>query len=571
MANEKSKAEQYRDERKARIAKAAKQNAKGIEKKTAAKKAVGKVISIILVAAIAIGIVGSTLNYYGVWDRTVVIGGVGEDNVKVTAAEYEYFYMTVYNNLMSQISQYSQYGYDYGYDSSLPPNQQTGTFKDEAGKETPWDEYIRESVISQIKQVKTYYNEAVKAGLELTEADKAVIDKQVEQYRNQATSMGDSENGHKYTLNAFLRLYMGPFNESFLRKVIGQQLLAYNYTTKVVKDLAKGYSQSEIDKAYKADKDNYDVVNVRIYKFTNEQLQAEEKEDEKALEVRQKKSDAQTKKNANEFYNAVKDEKTFIAKAASLNSDNKDYDADKETVIRSATKSTISQNISEDAAKWLFSNSTKVGSKKLFTSEDSSSYTIVLLTDAKHQVDTVTVRHILFSTVDTSSGAALEDKEIAAKKKSAQDALKEWEKGDKTEGRFAAMATELSEDSNASSGGIYENILPGQMVKTFNDWIFDVNRKAGDCELVETEYGYHLIYFVEKSGRYYNNAIRNEKAQQEAEKNLQELLDAKTNTIRFGVKNEGKGIKFAENKVLKKITSLLQMQSGNSSSSAAVQ
>ena len=38
MANEKSKAEQYCDERKARIAEAAKKNAKNMEKKNTAKK-----------------------------------------------------------------------------------------------------------------------------------------------------------------------------------------------------------------------------------------------------------------------------------------------------------------------------------------------------------------------------------------------------------------------------------------------------------------------------------------------------------------------------------------------------
>lgn len=565
MANEKSKAEQYRDERKARIAKAAKQNAKGIEKRSAAKKVVGRVISVILVAAIAIGIVGSTLNYYGVWDRTIVIGGVGEDNVKVTAAEYEYYYMTVYNNLMSQLSSMSQYGQDYGYDQTLPPNKQTGTFKDPStGEETPWDQYIHDSVISQIKQIKTYYNEAVKAGLELTDADKATIDSQVEKYREQAKSMGDSENGHKYSLNAFLRLYFGPFNEGFLRKVIGQQLLAYNYTQKVTKDLVKGYDQAEIDKAYKADKDNYDVVDVRVYRFSTTSLQAEEGEDEKALEARQKKEDAKVKKDADAFYAAVKDEKTFIAKAAAANSAEKDYDADKETRLRSATKSTLSQNVSEDAAKWAFDSKTKVGEKKLIASEDSTNYTILLLTGTKHQAKTVSARHILFMTVDNSTGEALEADKIAEKKKSAEDALKKWESGEKTEERFAALATELSEDSSASNGGLYENILPGQMVPEFDSWIFDASRKAGDYELVETEYGYHIIYFVENSGDYYNNAIRNEKASEDAEKKLSEILEAEKNTIRFGVKNEGKGITYAENKVLKKITTLLQMQSNNS-------
>ena len=48
--NNQNKAELYRQERKERLAKAAKKNAKNIEKKTAVRSAVKKVIAIILVA-----------------------------------------------------------------------------------------------------------------------------------------------------------------------------------------------------------------------------------------------------------------------------------------------------------------------------------------------------------------------------------------------------------------------------------------------------------------------------------------------------------------------------------------
>ena len=36
------------------------------------------------------------------------------------------------------------------------------------------------------------------------------------------------------------------------------------------------------------------------------------------------------------------------------------------------------------------------------------------------------------------------------------------------------------------------------MVQAFNDWCFDESRKAGDYGLVKTEYGYHVMYFVDR-------------------------------------------------------------------------
>ena len=34
------------------------------------------------------------------------------------------------------------------------------------------------------------------------------------------------------------------------------------------------------------------------------------------------------------------------------------------------------------------------------------------------------------------------------------------------------------------------------MVTAFNDWCFDASRKPGDTGVVETDYGYHIMYFV---------------------------------------------------------------------------
>ena len=52
------------------------------------------------------------------------------------------------------------------------------------------------------------------------------------------------------------------------------------------------------------------------------------------------------------------------------------------------------------------------------------------------------------------------------------------------------------------------------MVTAFNDWCFDDSRKAGDTGIVETEYGYHIMYYVGDSDLTYrdymiSNELRN--------------------------------------------------------------
>lgn len=573
MANEKSKAEQYRDERKARIAKSAKKNAHSMEARNTAKKVVNKVISIVLCAVIVLGVVAFSLNYYGALQRVIKIGGVGSDQ-SVTIAEYEYYYMRAYNQVRYQ-AQYYQYYYQTsnGYDLSLTPEEQTQTTKDADGNEITWAEKLHEDTLEIIQLHKAYYNEALKMGLKLTKADEAFIDKQIEDLRDEAKSAGsnssssNSENKVTYSLNAYLRkVYGGSINERFLRKQLKIQVLAQKYLTERTNEIAKDYDQKDIDAEYKKDTTAYDFVTFRAYTFKTTELTKEENETDDALKARQAKANAEVKKNANDFYNAVTNDATFTAKAKELNKDTADYNVDKETKY-SMLKSTAQSTFSEDAAKWLFDSSTKVGSKKLFSDEENGKYIVVLALSKPHQEQTVTARHILFQTKDQSSGNDLSEEEIAKKKTQAEDVLKKFNEGDKTEDSFAALANEYNEDTGSSSnGGLYEHIYPGQMVTEFNDWVFDANRKAGDVELVETDYGYHIIYFVAKDGKdYYDSAIRSSKANEDIETETKALQEGKDYVVGLGPRR----MNYAEKRVLKKIKYLVELSNANSSSSAS--
>ena len=573
MANEKSKAEQYRDERKARIAKSAKKNAHSMEARNTAKKVVNKVISIVLCAVIVLGVVAFSLNYYGALQRVIKIGGVGSDQ-SVTIAEYEYYYMRAYNQVRYQ-AQYYQYYYQTsnGYDLSLTPEEQTQTTKDADGNEITWTEKLHEDTLEIIQLHKAYYNEALKMGLKLTKADEAFIDKQIEDLRDEAKSAGsnssssNSENKVTYSLNAYLRkVYGGSINERFLRKQLKIQVLAQKYLTERTNEIAKGYDQKDIDAEYKKDTTAYDFVTFRAYTFKTTELTKEDNETDDALKARQAKANAEVKKNANDFYNAVTNDATFAAKAKELNKDTADYNVDKETKY-SMLKSTAQSTFSEDAAKWLFDSSTKVGSKKLFSDEENGKYIVVLALSKPHQEQTVTARHILFQTKDQNSGNDLSEEEIAKKKTQAEDVLKKFNEGDKTEDSFAALANEYNEDTGSSSnGGLYEHIYPGQMVTEFNDWVFDANRKAGDVELVETDYGYHIIYFVAKDGKdYYDSAIRSSKANEDIETETKALQEGKDYVVGLGPRR----MNYAEKRVLKKIKYLVELSNANSSSSAS--
>ena len=114
----------------------------------------------------------------------------------------------------------------------------------------------------------------------------------------------------------------------------------------------------------------------------------------------------------------------------------------------------------------------------------------------------VDVRHILVmpkgGTTDDEGKTTYSDEEWETARADAQALLDEWLAGDKSEESFGELAILYTEDSgSAENGGLYTYVSEGEMVPAFNDWCFDPERQTGDYDLVKTEYGYHVMYFVQ--------------------------------------------------------------------------
>lgn len=114
---------------------------------------------------------------------------------------------------------------------------------------------------------------------------------------------------------------------------------------------------------------------------------------------------------------------------------------------------------------------------------------------------TTDVRHILIcpegGTEDEEGNITYSDEEWETCRARAQELLDQWQVDGATEELFAEMAMEYSEDlGSISTGGLYTDIYEGEMVEPFENWCFDESRAYGDTGLVQTTYGYHIMYFV---------------------------------------------------------------------------
>ncbi len=80
----------------------------------------------------------------------------------------------------------------------------------------------------------------------------------------------------------------------------------------------------------------------------------------------------------------------------------------------------------------------------------------------------------------------------------AKSLLNEWKSGAADQESFAALATKYTDDEGSkANGGLYQNVTKtSNYVEPFLMWALDEARKPGDTEIVKTDFGYHIMYFV---------------------------------------------------------------------------
>jgi len=543
MANkdtQRTSAESYRDDRKARLAQSAKKSQKKSEKSKAAAKIVKMVVAIVLAVVVAGGIVWKILDDTAAIKKNTTVFSLGDD-IRVSEVEFTYYYSQYLNNIYSYAQQYAMYGMNIGIDPTKSPDEQNyGTDAD--GKEMLLSDYLKNETISALQSYKILYAEAIKAGYKLTDDEQKSIDDQVEELRNTAAE-------NKYSLNAYLKASYGKgINEKFLRKQLEMQNIVSRYQSDTSKKLTDSYSAADIKAVYDKDHSAYNAVDARTLSFAIETLTAKDGETSEQLATRQKAAAAKVKAEAEAALKACTSEKAFLEQAKKKNSSTENYDAESATALNEAAKSTITSYVSEDAAKWAFDSARKAGDVKLFevgSDGNVTSYVILYINKGSYAPMASNVRHILISFTDNaSSSSEATDEQKKAAKASADKIYKEWQSGAKTEDSFAALAKEKSKDTgSAADGGLISGITSSaNYVESFRNWAIDSSRKVGDTGIVESEYGYHIMYY---SGSDYawKSAIRSTKASEDFEKQLDELEGSDEYKLNKKDKNIDKAVK----------------------------
>ncbi len=144
----------------------------------------------------------------------------------------------------------------------------------------------------------------------------------------------------------------------------------------------------------------------------------------------------------------------------------------------------------------------------------------------KQMPDSVKASHILISWEGLSTAG--DTKRTKEEAKTLADSIAAVVKADKT--KFATLAPEFSADSsNKDKGGDLGYFIPGTMVPAFNDFCFE--NKTGDQDVVETQFGYHIIHIEDQKN--FQKVVQVATVAQKVEPSEKTINEIFTETTKF--------------------------------------
>ena len=499
-----------------------KQQAANIE----AKKLRTMTISFIVVIALIFGAfayitVDGILTKTAVFEKNTIIANI--DGVDLNMIDFSYYYIDAveafYNNLYQTYSTSTDlYLSTLGLDLSKPLDQQ---MNEEIGD--TWFAYFYEDALSIAKRDFVMNKLAENdPDFDATEA----IETAVSNAQMNLTWMAMYGYG---SVDAYLRnKYCNGANESSYLEYARRSTTAVEYIK--AHQATLNYTDADIRAYEEKGYNKFSSFDFASYTVSYESFLTGGQEDEEGNKT---------------YSDAEKDAARLAAKAAAEklaeNTTIEDFDAaiaalsfnEGKTVSSNKNPAILYSSLKEVYAQWLGDAERKAGDMKAFPVETTvtdangnektvvNSYTVVMYQDTiKNLMKISNVRHLLVefgkTGKDDNGNAITSADDKAAAKAKATELYEQWKNDGGTEEKLIELTNKCLEDLTAKDGGLLENITPDtNYVENFLKWSIDPERKEGDSEVIETEHGYHIMYFVDHSDLNYrdymiNNTLINE-------------------------------------------------------------
>ncbi len=452
------------------------------------------VIALVICIAL-VSLVGNSVKQSGIIERNTVAAVVND--TELSAAELAYYYTDAINNMYSSIYSGLDTSYADMYMESLGLDTSVALSKQEHPDGGTWAEYFVDAALETAKNDFAMYNLAVKDGFELPEAAQDELDMNLQNLESYSTMYGytsaDDYLQVLYGYGAQMKTYS---------KYLERSAIASAYYENYANGLE--YDDAAIREH---EGDNYNDYNSYAYAYSylsySDFLEGGTEDEDGTKTYSDEEKDAARAK--------AKEAAEKLAACATLDEMKEligqiEVPESSQLVINEETKK-LDSEINATLADWLAADERKAGEIGLMenASDDGTvnGYYVACFQSKDDNTKPMSnVRHLLVkfeggTTDESTNETVYSAEEMAAAHTEAEALFKKWQDGEQTEERFIELVKEHSDDSSAADGGLFEDIHPhSSYVANFLNWSVDPARKAGDSELIETEFGYHIMYYV---------------------------------------------------------------------------
>ncbi len=395
-------------------------------------------------------------------DLDAIIATTEHQNIPVSTLRY--FVMDQYSSFLNNYYYYLSY---FGLDPNAPLHDQI--YDKEKG--TTWYEYFLSLGKKALEQYAKFAEMAIKENIALDQSDIDSIDEYIK-------NIEDAAEQNSLSFEGYMSEYMGDgMTKERLRAAVELSRLGYKYYLKVYDGIEVTAEQIEAD--FLENIKNYGLVD-----YSEAYVKAEYDETNTDEEIEAAKVAAADKAAA--FKALVEGGKSFV-EAYNETFPPAEGEAPLEESDLLVTGAANASSLEKLA--FMFEEGAKAGDINVYTDENGNVYVVqCAAVPYKNTQKTVNVRHILLdsSAYSTEEAAEAKAKELVEEIKAASD----------PKAKFIELVDQHSTDPGSiATGGLYENVCPGDMVTEFNDWCFDPARQEGDVGYVLTDYGFHVMYF----------------------------------------------------------------------------
>ena len=418
----------------------------------------GWIFGICICLVIAL-LVGGLLIYRAVKNNRTVLT-VGDHDVSVK--EFNYFYNSTANNLAS----YASY---VGIETGVPLDQQyvtengatylglfgissdylTDKEATDGTYDVTWAQLIASAAKDTVVSADAHYNEAMAAGYEIDDHLQGEIDESMEVMQGYADTNGESLN------HLIERVFGTGCSASGYRDYITVMQVASHYPSSL------RYDDETIAARFDEEPENYTVATYYLYSVSASSfVEADE-------EGNTPEPGDEEKKKAEDDAKAM--EKSF------------DVENEKVSIRTDNTRQSITSNVSEDAAAWIF-DTAKDGDVKRFENSDGDTFYVIKLID-KSDYQTINGLELVIS----ADSEELTEGEIPAADKVA--AIKASLEADPSEENFRSLILKYGGEPED-----LENLTRANVANVSNEVLTWYMEEAAAGKWIATESGGSTIF-----------------------------------------------------------------------------